>query len=76
MQVNKNGAIIDSVSYIDNSVMGDDYIVMWDNSGLPIHIHKHVISELNKKITPTQPELKLEPLENFSSDSSLDHFFK
>jgi hypothetical protein len=55
MKLNKNGAIIENVTNIDNSTLSADYIVMWDDEGIPIHINKEVILRLYNKIQISNP---------------------
>ena len=50
MEVDKNGARIDNIKSVDNSNFGRMYVVMWDNSGIPIHIHKNVVTRLNNYV--------------------------
>lgn len=46
MKLDKNGAVINMVTSVGASMLGDNYIVMWDEDGIPIHIHKNVMSYL------------------------------
>jgi len=46
MKIDKNGVIIDSITHADRSVLGDSYVVMWDNDGILIHVDKSVINQL------------------------------
>ena len=46
MRLDTNGAVIDNITTAQESVLGPDYIVMWDSDGAPIHINKKVIEYL------------------------------
>jgi len=52
MQVDKNGAVISKVTAAQMSSLGNDYVCMWDDSGLPIHIKVDVIEYLYKGMHP------------------------
>lgn len=46
MKVDKNGVIIDSFKTTSNSIMGGDFVVMWDDDGLPIHIKRDIVDRM------------------------------
>lgn len=67
MKLDKNGAIISSVTGAQTSLLGNDYIVMWDGEGMPIHIHKSVIEYLctglyGPRKAPNQPPAPAKPI--------------
>jgi len=71
MQVDKNGAVISKVTAAQMSSLGNEYVCMWDDSGLPIHIKVDVIEYLYKGMHPEPVKPVEETTENlfFQSDS-------
>lgn len=61
MKLDRNGVTIEDVVLVDTSVLGPEYIVMWDSDGMPMHVHKDVIQSLynalvvNPKPVPAPP---------------------
>ena len=47
MRFDKNGAVIDSITEVQLSILGNDYVVMWDAEGSPIHIKRTVIEYIH-----------------------------
>jgi hypothetical protein len=47
MVFNSNGAVISGITRADYSTLRDDYIVMWDETGCPIHIKRSIIEYLH-----------------------------
>jgi hypothetical protein len=47
MVFNSNGAVIAGITRADYSTLRDDYIVMWDETGCPIHIKRSIIDYLH-----------------------------
>jgi len=60
MKVDKNGVIINTLVSADNSMLGDDFIVMWDEDGLPIHINRKIIDYLYNGTHP-KPQQQQQP---------------
>ena len=64
MNFGKEGAEIRTCKGSDKSNLGEDFIVMWDDEGVPIHIHKKIVEYLYEQI---KGDLKTEiPLVNDS----------
>jgi hypothetical protein len=56
MKIQKNGILITNVKIAEQSNIGDDYICMWDDDGMPIHINKAVVDYLHSMThLPKQP---------------------
>ncbi len=64
MKLDINGAVISNVKTAQISNLGNDFVCMWDEEGLPIHIHKDVIDYLYNGThpQPVQPTPKKENL--------------
>ena len=52
MKLDKNGAVISTITAAQMSTIGSEYVCMWDEEGLPIHIHTGVIDYLHNGIHP------------------------
>lgn len=63
MRLDKNGAVITKVVSAQISNLGHDFVCMWDDEGLPIHIHKDVIDYSHNGIHP-QPSPSPKPLKS------------
>jgi len=46
MVFNSNGAVIAGITRAEYSTLRDDYILMWDDAGFPIHIKRSIIDYL------------------------------
>ena len=40
MRLEGRGAVIDNITNVDNSIIGNEYVVMWDQDGIPVHINR------------------------------------
>jgi len=43
MRLEGRGAVIDNITNVDNSILGNDYVVVWDQDGIPIHINRKAL---------------------------------
>jgi len=50
MIIDDGGIHINDCIGSDQSVIGKDYICMWDTQGMPIHIKKDVVEYLHKMV--------------------------
>lgn len=57
MKLDQNGVNITSCVNISTSVLGNEFIVMWDSDGIPIHINRDVVNRLYLFMTQTQNPL-------------------
>jgi len=55
MVFNSYGAVISAITGADYSTLIDDYIVMWDETGCPIHIKRSIIDYLHS--IPVRPTI-------------------
>ena len=53
MNIDLNGAVINGITNVSESVLGKEFIVFWDEKGLPIHIRKHIVTQLYVTLNPT-----------------------
>ena len=74
MILESRGAVIESITGIDKSMLGDDYIVIWDERKMPIHIKRSAIDYIcsamyggaNINVVPQQA-----PQQNVDADNML-----
>lgn len=46
MKIETRGVVIDRAKNIQSSMLGDEYVCMFDENGVPIHIKKDIIDSL------------------------------
>ena len=53
MIIDTRGAILEGISKVDvNSIIGKDYIAIWDKDGMLLHINKNLIDYLYNGLHP------------------------
>jgi len=57
MNIDLNGAVIHGITNVGDSALGNEFIVFWDDKGLPIHIRKTIITQLNLMISPSHKNI-------------------
>jgi len=63
MKIDKTGIHIEKCTVAEQSNLGPDYICMWDDEGMPIHINKAVVNYLHNIINfPTQKTTDVDSL--------------
>ncbi len=56
MILDGRGAIIDNITGIDNSILGNEYIVIWDSQNMPIHIKRTVLDFMCNAVNGNNPQ--------------------
>jgi hypothetical protein len=64
MILDSRGAIIEGANSVAQSVVGQDYIVVWDTQGMAIHINRSVVDYLCGAMYGGTPNEKIIPANN------------
>lgn len=53
MNIDLNGAVINGITNVSESTLGNEFVVFWDEKGLPIHIRKTIVTQLYVMLNPS-----------------------